>query len=143
MIAALLTLGCEAEHRSIGPDRPLSAPVGASDQRIGFYDKNAWQTSNGGRLFTWYGCGDCHAANARNGLDLQGGRPVGFETTYHVIADGAPGMPAYADRMPTGSLWQVTAYVRSLRKLLKTKRVRSDLDQKGEPAGKSWRGPVQ
>ena len=139
----LVTAGCEYEKRPIGPDRPLSPPTGAADARIQFYDNNAWQMANGGRLFNWYGCGACHDADAKGPMSLHGGSPVSFEVVYGAIANGGPGMPAYKDRMPSESTWQITAYVRSLRALKDTKRNRGDLDQKAEPTANRWSGPVQ
>ena len=144
LIAVLALTGCEYEKRNIGPDHPLSPPTGAADPRIGFYDKNAWQMASGGRLFTWYGCGACHDANAKGLMSLRGGRLVDFDVLYSAIAKGAPPrMPAYRDRMPSESIWQLTAYVRSLRTLKDTKRLRGDLDQKGEPTGHKWAGPAR
>ena len=144
LIAAFSVFGCEYEKRPIGPDRPLSPPTGAADARIQFYDNNAWQMANGSREFTWYGCGDCHSANAEGFMSLSGGRQVAFETIYQAISNGAPAkMPAYGRRMPVESIWQITAYVRSLRALKDTKRQRADLDQKGEATGAKWSGPVQ
>ena len=143
-LAGVSAASCEYEKRPIGPDRPLSPPTGPADPRIRFYDKNAWQMSTGGRLFTWYGCGDCHDVNARFPLNLRGGRPVDLVTTYQAIANGAPpAMPAYANRMPSESIWQIAAYVRSLRTLKDTKRARTDLDQKAEPSGTTWKGAIQ
>ena len=143
LLAMAVATGCEYEKRPVGPDRPLSPPNGAADARIQFYEKNAWQMANGGRLFTWYGCGACHDAQAKGFMSLRGGRLVAFQVVYGAIANGGDGMPKYKDRMPTESIWQLAAYVRSLRTLKDTKRERGDLDQKGEPTGAKWAGPVQ
>ena len=141
--AAAVLSGCGYEHRPIGPDRPLSDPTGAADPRIRFYDKNAWQVSQGGLHYTHYSCGDCHQpGSARPQISFHGGPQVGFDELYRIIKDGRGAMPAYGQRIPTEQIWQITAYVRSLRTLKVTKRERQDLDQKGEPTNGAWTGPV-
>jgi cytochrome c oxidase cbb3-type subunit 3 len=134
---------CSAEKRSIGPEQPLTPPRGATDPRIALLESNVYQVSQGGRYFTWYGCGTCHASGARGFLDLGDGRwrrGGGFDQIYGAIATGHN--PPYADRIPVEQLWQITGYVRSLTTLEPAKRRRQDFDQQGEPQGDNWTGPV-
>ncbi len=117
--------------------------MSAADPRIRFYDKNAWQVSQGGLQYTHYSCGECHQPGAaRPEISFHGGRDVGFEALYRIIHEGHGAMPAYGQRIPTEQIWQITAYVRSLRTLKITKRTRQDLDQEGEPTNGTWAGPV-
>jgi cytochrome c oxidase cbb3-type subunit III len=148
-LAGLLALpiaSCNAESRTAGADLPQTAPSGPDDPRIASYQRNLYQIAQGGRYFTWYGCGGCHGAGARGALNLgdQAWRHgAGFDQVYAYIAKRHPGTPAgYAARIPVEQLWQVTAYVRTLPQLPAEKRRRQDLDQVGEPQGSNWSGPV-
>ncbi len=149
-LAALIALpvaSCSAESRTAGPDLPQTAPNGAQDPRAAAYERNLYQVAQGGRYFTWYGCGGCHGSNAQGALNLgdrawvHGGD---LDQVYGFIADRHPGaQPGYAVRIPTEQLWQITAYVRNLPRLTPEKRRRQDLDQIGEPQGSNWSGPVR
>jgi mono/diheme cytochrome c family protein len=144
--AAVLLCGCTAEKREIGPGQPQTAPASASDPRAPRYEANAYQVSQGGRLFAWYGCQSCHGDDATGVLDLADRRwryGGGVDQVYASIAQGRPpGMPGYG-RAPSEQIWQLTAYVRQLEALPPSKRRRQDADQKGEPTGSGWSGPVR
>ena len=133
LVAATAALcACGYEHRPIGPDRPLSEPLSAAEPRIRSYDKNAWQVSQGGLQYTRYGCAACHRPfELSTAISFHGGPEVGFEVLYRAVRDGRGKMPAYGQRIPTEQIWQITAYVRSLRTLPVTKRTRQDADQQG------------
>jgi cytochrome c oxidase cbb3-type subunit 3 len=62
-IGAVLA-GCQPERRDLVLGQPLTPPIGAGDPRAALFEDNFYQVSQGGRLFTWYGCGDCHNASA-------------------------------------------------------------------------------
>ena len=110
------------------------------------YERNVYQVAQGGRYFTWYGCGECHGGNARGTLNLgdtawaHGGN---LDQVFSYIAHGHRGALApYGDRIPAEQLWQITAYVRNLPQLQPEKRRRQDLDQIAEPQGERWTGPL-
>jgi cytochrome c oxidase cbb3-type subunit 3 len=132
---------CQAEKRQVGPPPPLTPPVSAADPRIHAIETNAWQVSQGGRLFGWFGCQSCHGEAAQGALDLadnqwrHGGEA---QEVYRSIAGGRPGMPAYGD-LTADELWQLTAYVRSLGETRPSKRRRQDVDLAAEPSGVSPR----
>jgi mono/diheme cytochrome c family protein len=149
-VAALVVLGlsaCEAEKRELGPTPPSSPPIGPNDPRIPQYQKNAYQISQGGRLFSWYGCQSCHGEQAKGAADLGDDRwrnGGSFDQVWTSIARGrADGMPAYQGRVPDEQIWQLTAYVRDLHKYARVKSRRQNLDQKGEPQGTQWSGAVR
>ncbi|GAA0750196.1 hypothetical protein CA233_19735 [Sphingomonas sp. ABOLD] len=126
---------------------PQTAPNGAQDSRAAAYERNLYQVAQGGRYFTWYGCGSCHGRSAKGPLNLgdrvwvHGGA---LDQVYGFIAERHPGATAgYAARIPAEQLWQITAYVRNLPRLTPEKRRRQDLDQVGEPQGSNWTGPVR
>jgi cytochrome c oxidase cbb3-type subunit 3 len=133
--------GCSQESHALGPDQPQTVPRGSDDPRATRYDDNAYQISQGGRYFTWYGCGACHGADATGALDLHA-HSGGFEQVYRAIVRGHRGAD-YGARVPVEQLWQMTAYVREVGRIDPTKRRRQDIDQSGEPQGDSWSGPVR
>ena len=140
----ILLGACSGEKRASSASQPLTPPNGPGDPRIALVANNKYQQSQGGRYFTWYGCGTCHGDGARGYLDLgddQWRRGGGFDQIYTAIA--RQHIPPYADRVPVEQLWQITAYVGSLTKLDPALRQRQDFDQKGEPEGDSWSGPVR
>lgn len=144
--ACVLALtSCSEESRTAAPDAPQTAPASAGDPRAEKYEHNVYQISQGGRYFTWYGCGECHGANAKAALKLSDAIWVhGGDLTqvYGFIAHGHPGQLAhYGERIPVEQLWQITAYVRNLPHLEPEKRFREEVDQRAEPQGAKWMGP--
>lgn len=140
----LLLAACSGEKRASSASQPLTPPSGPDDPRIALVEGNKYQQSQGGRYFTWYGCGTCHGDGARGYLDLGDGRwrrGGGFDQIYAAIA--RQHAPPYETRVPVEQLWQITAYVRSLTTLDPALRRRQDLDQSGEPQADTWPGPVR
>ena len=146
-LCALLLVSCSEESRTAGADLPQTAPTGAQDPRAAKYERHLYQVGQGGRYFTWYGCGECHGGEAKGALDL--GDKIwthgsDLDQVYAFIARGHPGALAhYGERIPTEQLWQITAYVRTLPQLKPEKRRRQDVDQVGEPQAGKWTGPVK
>jgi cytochrome c oxidase cbb3-type subunit 3 len=144
VLLALLASACSKEVRSLDPDQPQSAPTGANDPRGGRFEGNVFQVSQGGRYFTWYGCGSCHQQNADGVRDLADGiwqHGGGVDAVYASIG-ARHGRYRYAERIPAEQLWQLTAYVRQLSTLPPERRRRQDTDQRGEPQAASWNGPL-
>lgn len=146
-VLVAMAAGCSRESRTLGPDLPQTAPTGADDPRADKYEGNVYQIGQGGRYFTWYGCAGCHGSAAKGHLDLGDTRSVhgsNLNQVYAFIAHGHQGeLARYGDRIPPEQLWQLTAYVRSLPELAPERRRRQDLDQAGEPQGRTWPGPVK
>jgi mono/diheme cytochrome c family protein len=141
----LLVAACSKESRTLGPEQPQTPPSGLGDPRAVFFEGNAYQVSQGGRYYGWYGCAGCHGDDARKPNDLAGdlGRhPRSFDRVYSLIANH-PGATRYGDHIPVEQLWEITAYLRSLPDTKPELRRRQVLDQAGEPQGSSWRGPVR
>jgi cytochrome c oxidase cbb3-type subunit III len=83
------------------------------------YTENAYQVSQGQRLFGWYNCSGCHA-NGGGGMGpplmddfwIYGNDPA---NVYASIVEGRPnGMPSFGGHIPDSHLWQLVAYVKSL-----------------------------
>jgi mono/diheme cytochrome c family protein len=141
----LLLVACSKESRTLGPEQPQTPPNGLGDPRVAFFEGNAYQVSQGGRYYSWYGCAGCHGDDAQKpdgiATDLEQ-HPRSFDKIYDLIADH-PGAIHYGDRIPVEQLWQITAYLRSLPDTKPEMRRRQDLDQAGEPQGAIWSGPVR
>ena len=85
-------------------------------------ERNAYDLSEGKRLFSQWNCTGCHA----HGGGGMGPALMDSEWTYGsdpenivaTIVEGRPnGMPSFRNRIPPQQLWQLTAYIRSLASL--------------------------
>jgi len=118
-VAALL-VGCEREQRRFDPATP--APAAGETAR---QERNAYDVSQGKRLYRWYNCNGCHSAGGGGiGPPLMDARwRYGGETAQIVqsILHGRPaGMPAFTGRIPDEQVWKIAAYVRSMSGQLRT-----------------------
>jgi cytochrome c oxidase cbb3-type subunit 3 len=131
--AGALLAACQREARDVrGEDAPAARPATATtqlvpgepvaappDPRAQAVNGNAYQISQGSRLFRWYNCNGCHA-NGGGGMgpplmDDQWRYGGSIEQIYASIAQGRPnGMPAFGTKVPSDQIWQLAAYVRSL-----------------------------
>lgn len=131
----LVLCGCGREKREMRTDPPSLAAlaelrlmpnrISGTPPEIYFaidqpYENNAYQLSQGKRLYTWFGCGDCHGAEGGGGIGpsfLDGWWLYGPEIVSIAasITDGRPeGMPAFRDKMTTEQIWQLAGYVRTI-----------------------------
>ncbi|HET9578675.1 MAG TPA: c-type cytochrome [Usitatibacter sp.] len=107
-----------ARQGEIQPGQPGEGIVSTSAART--YDgENAWELSQGKRLFRWYNCSGCHAQGGGGmGPALMDDRWIygaDPDTIYQTIMNGRPnGMPAFHGRIPEEQAWQLVAYVRSM-----------------------------
>lgn len=136
VVAALPVLAsCEREMRRVEkpPQTPTPLATARSDLRPGsegpglgmtssprvYAEGNAFELSQGKRLFRWYNCNGCHGGGGGNmGPALMDGRWLyGAEPAqvFDSIMSGRPnGMPAFRERIPEEQAWQLVAYVRSM-----------------------------
>lgn len=134
-LALLLTVSaCKREQRSLRTDPPIAAAMNGVAVMPGGIDgtppdvnralghpaqTNAYELGQGKRLYTWFGCGGCHANGGGafgpallDGWWRYGSDPVSI---FVSVRDGRPrGMPAFADRLTTEQIWQLTGYVQSV-----------------------------
>lgn len=129
----LLLGGCEREERDFKPDPPATAeaeavplstlaPGGgtpAIPQAPAKYEQNAFDMSEGKRLFAWFNCNGCHA-NGGGGMGpalmdekwIYGSELSQIAST---IREGRPnGMPSFNGKIPDQQIFQIAAYVRSM-----------------------------
>jgi cytochrome c oxidase cbb3-type subunit 3 len=134
LLFAIALAGCQREERSLRIDPPVAAgldlirlmPNGISGAPPQLYyelnrpyETNAYNLSEGKRLYAWFGCRDCHAdGQGRTGPSfLDGWWYYGPEmvSIFASIRDGRPhGMPAFRDRMTTEQIWQLAGYVQTI-----------------------------
>ena len=131
-LVLLAAAGCQRETRNLQSSNE-SAPMqirttdlqaGAStplqpDARRAEYENNAYNLSEGKRLYTWFNCVGCHAhGGGDSGPPLMDGqwRYGGqIEQIFATIQQGRPnGMPAFGGKIPEQQIWQIAGYVRSM-----------------------------
>lgn len=83
------------------------------------YERTAFDLSQGKRLYSWFGCTECHG-------DGEGGKGPSFLDGWWLygpqmvsiaasIRDGRPhGMPAFGNRMTIDEIWQLAGYVKAM-----------------------------
>jgi len=135
----LLTLmvilsGCQREERELRLDPPVAAAldqvalmpngISGAPPQVYFalgqpYEASAYALSEGKRLYSWFGCAECHGKGEGgvgpaflDGWWLYGPEAVSI---FASIRDGRPhGMPAYRDKLTTEQTWQLAGYVRTI-----------------------------
>jgi mono/diheme cytochrome c family protein len=139
MMLCIALPACSKESRAAA-NQPVTPPISDDDPRDLRFAANAYQVSQGGRYFGWYGCAGCHSHTAQGVLDLHDGvwrRGGTLTQVYGFLASGHGG----GARIPAEQLWQITAYVRDLPNWPAEMRRRQDLDLAAEPQGSTWNGP--
>jgi cytochrome c oxidase cbb3-type subunit 3 len=134
LVCLLLLSGCKREQRDLRMDPPIDSAMNAialmpelisgapPDVEVALgkrYDGNAWQLSQGKRLYDWFNCKGCHAngGGASGPAFLDGWWRYGPDivSVFSSIRDGRPhGMPAFRDKLTTEQMWQLSGYVRSM-----------------------------
>jgi len=89
------------------------------DARRSLYENNAYNLSEGKRLYQWFNCVGCHAHGGGDSgpplMDSQWRYGGGIEQIYATIQQGRPnGMPAFGGKIPEQQIWQIAGYVRSM-----------------------------
>ena len=133
-ILFLLTLcGCQREQRNLRPSPTRLAVFGYAAPQSTIHPGgsqppavvanpsygNAYDISEGQRLFSWYNCSGCHS-NGGGGMGpplikqewIYGGEAANL---FDTIVKGRPnGMPTWGGRIPENQIWQLVAYIRSM-----------------------------
>jgi cytochrome c oxidase cbb3-type subunit III len=134
-LAALLSIaGCQREKRQFLPsaaDETAPLQIRTTDLQAGqttplqpdarrpLYENNAYNLSEGKRLYQWFNCVGCHAHGGGDSgpplMDNQWRYGGEIEQIYATIQQGRPnGMPAFGGKIPDQQLWQLAGYVRSM-----------------------------
>lgn len=134
LLAGLAVAGCEREEREFRLDPPLLAElsktrlmhngISGAPPEIYYalsepYENNAYNLSEGKRLYAWFGCAVCHG-DGQGGIGpafTDGWWYYGSEMVSIVasIRDGRPhGMPSFKDKMNPEQIWQLAGYVQTI-----------------------------
>jgi cytochrome c oxidase cbb3-type subunit 3 len=135
LVTLLLLTGCEREQRELRRDPPIASALddvkvmpsgvgGAPPDVYTALDKpyvsNAYDLSQGKRLYGWFGCRTCHGdgrGTAKGPPLLDGWWQYGPDIVSIVVSirDGRPGgMPRFSDKLCTEQIWQLAGYVQTL-----------------------------
>jgi cytochrome c oxidase cbb3-type subunit 3 len=83
------------------------------------FQKNAYGTAEGKRLFDFYNCSGCHS-HGGGGMGpalmddkwIYGSRPANI---FETIVEGRPnGMPSFGNKIPDAQVWELVAYIQSM-----------------------------
>jgi cytochrome c oxidase cbb3-type subunit III len=116
--ASIASAGASATSTPVGPV-PGSADATKYNENPLATDPVALQ--DGRRLFDWYNCSGCHGGHAGGGMGpslrdevwIYGSRA---DQVFDSIAQGrANGMPAWGSKIPQIQLWELVAYIKSMR----------------------------
>ncbi len=125
-------LGCKSTQSSQiapqGASPPVAIPVGPAPgfarippEQKNPYAQNPFALAEGRKLFQWYNCDGCHGGHAGGGMGPSLRDSVwlyGYSDSqiFNSIAEGrGRGMPAWGLKIPDQQIWELTAYVKSLR----------------------------
>lgn len=85
------------------------------------YTNDPVALQDGRRLFNWYNCSGCHGGHAGGGMGPSLRDEVWFygnrdDQIFDTIAHGrSNGMPAWGTKIPQDQIWQLVAYIKSMR----------------------------
>jgi cytochrome c oxidase cbb3-type subunit 3 len=134
-LASMLALvACKREQREVRLDPPALDALGQvalMPNGIGGappevlpalgrpYENNAYQLSQGKRLYEWFNCTGCHANGGGNvGPALMDGwwrYGPDMQSIFASIHDGRPhGMPPFQDKLTAEQIWQLAGYVQTI-----------------------------
>ena len=132
---ALLSLfGCRREQRELRLDPPLAAAmgelrlmpnkIGGAPPEVYFaqgepYESNAYNLSEGKRLYHWFGCASCHGEGEGGAgpafLDGWWNYGPDLVSIAASIQQGRPhGMPAFANQLTSEQIWQLAGYIQTI-----------------------------
>jgi cytochrome c oxidase cbb3-type subunit 3 len=133
ILVALIAAACKREERRFREVPPATSAqtdvqmtrfqAGGGDVQTATshpYDGNAWEISQGKRLYQQMNCAGCHGLAGGGGIGpplmdekwIYGSDPSNIFAT---IVEGRPnGMPSWRNRFGNDQVWQLVAYVRSL-----------------------------
>jgi cytochrome c oxidase cbb3-type subunit 3 len=130
LAVALVTTGCTSQPPSAAAAEasPVSLPVGPVPGVTAQpplpqnpLENNAVARMEGRTLFVQFNCSGCHGGHAGGGMGpslrdrvwLYGGQDANI---YASIAQGrGKGMPTWGAKIPQQEIWQLVAYIKSLR----------------------------
>lgn len=147
--SAMLAAGCNSSQGPVAsgaaPATPttvgpvpggVSMPIAQNNP----YGNDPIAIQDGRRLFDWYNCSGCHGGHGGGGMGpslrdkvwLYGDRD---DQIFDSIAEGrSNGMPSWGRKIPEDQIWQLVAYIKSMRTL-------QEADPPNEPANEKTPNP--
>lgn len=119
---------------------PVPGGVSEPVERTNPFANDPVALQDGRRLFDWYNCSGCHGGHGGGGMGpslrdnvwLYGDRDGQI---FDSIAEGrSQGMPAWGTKIPEDQIWQLVAYIKSMRTL-------QEPDPPNEPADEQSPNP--
>lgn len=113
----LAVSSARAQQPVLSPLFPGGQPLPRPDQSP--FQKNAYGTAEGKRLFDQYNCSGCHA-HGGGGMGpplmddkwVYGSEPANI---FESIVEGRPnGMPAWRNKIPDQQVWELVAFIQSM-----------------------------
>lgn len=123
-------IGCQNKPASVaaGSSAPVPANVGPVPgppaefhARTNPLAGDPVALQDGRRLFDWYNCSGCHGGHAGGGMGPSLRDPVWLygnrdDQIFDSIAEGrSKGMPAWGSKIPEHQIWELVAYIKSMR----------------------------
>jgi cytochrome c oxidase cbb3-type subunit III len=129
LITAVLAMaGCKSPPQAVASSAlavthvgPVPGGQGTPIGQTNPYEGNPVALQDGRRLFDWYNCSGCHGGHAGGGMGpslrdkiwLYGDSDAQI---FNSIASGrSQGMPSWGSKIPQDQIWQLVAYIKSLR----------------------------
>lgn len=126
----LAAAGCQSPSTSVAAGSappvpatvgPIPGPAGPVHARTNPLAGDPVALQDGRRLFNWYNCSGCHGGHGGGGMGPSLRDPVWLygdrdDQIFDSIAEGrSKGMPAWATRIPEHQIWELVAYIKSMR----------------------------
>jgi cytochrome c oxidase cbb3-type subunit 3 len=120
---------------------PIPGPPSTPVEQVNPYANDPVAMADGWRLFNWYNCSGCHGGHGGGGMGpslrdkvwLYGDRD---DQIFDSIAQGrSEGMPAWGTKIPADEIWQLVAYIKSMR-------TPQEPEPPNEPANEQTPNPV-
>jgi len=131
VLAAGVACGCQSQAKEVAvegaapavsiPVGPIPGPPIPPNLPANPYANNNVAILEGRHLFVRYNCSGCHGGHAGGGMGpslrdpawIYGGDDA---HVFDSIAEGrAHGMPSWGSKIPEQQIWQLVAYIKSLR----------------------------
>jgi cytochrome c oxidase cbb3-type subunit 3 len=103
------------------PIGPVPGPAMQTPEQKDPFGQNSVALTEGRQLFVRYNCSGCHGGHAGGGMGPSLRDPVWIygSSDAHIfasIAEGrGKGMPSWGNQIPQEQIWQLVAYIKSLR----------------------------
>src|SRR5579862_3706594 len=131
ILAAAACCGCQSRSTELAaagaaspvytPVGPIPGPVIQPVLQLNPYTQNSVAMLEGRKLFDRYNCSGCHGGHAGGGMGPSLHDPAWIYASddahiYNSIAEGrAHGMPSWGAKIPQNQIWELVAYIKSLR----------------------------